>query len=201
MGEEEKAHHGGQQPAQPYVAESEARSAVAVPASPVLSGRRFAFGRRGARCAGSQVDDVLTIVVASRRRRCRPASPRRRAPPARSTRQQLRESTRRRSLVNLANMRARRNSRSGTPAAPPPSRLRSRHALPTCCLTVAWCGGVQGDPGQFRAPAHHRARVVRPADIDATNSVLSARLAQLEVHIDGKGVVGDAIRRPTSCTD
>jgi flagellar L-ring protein precursor FlgH len=38
--------------------------------------------------------------------------------------------------------------------------------------------------------------VVRPADIDATNSVLSARLAQLEVHIDGKGVVGDAIRRP-----
>ena len=38
--------------------------------------------------------------------------------------------------------------------------------------------------------------VVRPADIDATNSVQSSRLAQLEVDIDGKGVVGDAIRRP-----
>jgi len=33
-------------------------------------------------------------------------------------------------------------------------------------------------------------------DIDPTNSVQSSRLAQLEVHIDGKGVVGDAIKRP-----
>ena len=38
--------------------------------------------------------------------------------------------------------------------------------------------------------------VVRPADIDSTNSVQSTRLAQLEVHINGKGVVGDAVRRP-----
>jgi len=38
--------------------------------------------------------------------------------------------------------------------------------------------------------------VVRPADIDTTNSVQSTRLAQLEVHVDGKGVVGDAIKRP-----
>jgi flagellar L-ring protein precursor FlgH len=38
--------------------------------------------------------------------------------------------------------------------------------------------------------------VVRPADIDATNSVQSNRLGQLEVHVNGKGVVGDAIRRP-----
>jgi flagellar L-ring protein FlgH len=38
--------------------------------------------------------------------------------------------------------------------------------------------------------------VVRPADIDPTNSVLSNRLAQLEVRVNGKGVVGDAIHRP-----
>ena len=38
--------------------------------------------------------------------------------------------------------------------------------------------------------------VVRPADIDTTNSVQSDRLAQLEVHVNGKGVVGDAIKRP-----
>ncbi len=38
--------------------------------------------------------------------------------------------------------------------------------------------------------------VVRPADIDPTNSVQSDRLAQLEVRINGKGVVGDAIKRP-----
>ncbi|MGA2120358.1 MAG: flagellar basal body L-ring protein FlgH, partial [Bryobacteraceae bacterium] len=38
--------------------------------------------------------------------------------------------------------------------------------------------------------------VVRPADIDPTNSVQSTRVAQLQVRIDGKGVVNDAIRRP-----
>jgi flagellar L-ring protein FlgH len=38
--------------------------------------------------------------------------------------------------------------------------------------------------------------VVRPADIDANNSVRSNRLGQLEVRVNGKGVVGDAIRRP-----
>jgi len=38
--------------------------------------------------------------------------------------------------------------------------------------------------------------VVRPADIDPTNSVQSNRLADLEVRVNGKGVVGDAIRRP-----
>src|SRR5262249_48488891 len=38
--------------------------------------------------------------------------------------------------------------------------------------------------------------VVRPADIDPTNSVQSNRLGQLEVRVNGKGVVGDAIKRP-----
>jgi flagellar L-ring protein precursor FlgH len=38
--------------------------------------------------------------------------------------------------------------------------------------------------------------VVRPADIDTTNSVQSDRLGQLEIRINGKGVVADAIKRP-----
>ncbi|HUB82897.1 MAG TPA: flagellar basal body L-ring protein FlgH [Bryobacteraceae bacterium] len=38
--------------------------------------------------------------------------------------------------------------------------------------------------------------VVRPADIDNTNSVQSDRLGQLEVRINGKGVVNDAVKRP-----
>jgi flagellar L-ring protein precursor FlgH len=38
--------------------------------------------------------------------------------------------------------------------------------------------------------------VVRPADIAADNTVRSDRLGQLEVKVNGKGVVGDAIRRP-----
>ena len=38
--------------------------------------------------------------------------------------------------------------------------------------------------------------VVRPADIDPTNSIQSNRLGELDVRVNGKGVVGDAIRRP-----
>lgn len=38
--------------------------------------------------------------------------------------------------------------------------------------------------------------VVRPADLTADNTIPSARIAQLEVKLDGKGVVNDAIRRP-----
>jgi len=37
---------------------------------------------------------------------------------------------------------------------------------------------------------------VRPADIDPTNSVLSNRLGDIEVRVNGKGVVNDSIRRP-----
>jgi flagellar L-ring protein precursor FlgH len=38
--------------------------------------------------------------------------------------------------------------------------------------------------------------VIRPADLDPGNTVSSDRLAQLELRMNGKGVVGDAIRRP-----
>lgn len=38
--------------------------------------------------------------------------------------------------------------------------------------------------------------VVRPTDLGPSNTVRSDRLAQLEIRINGKGVVGDAVRRP-----
>jgi flagellar L-ring protein precursor FlgH len=38
--------------------------------------------------------------------------------------------------------------------------------------------------------------VVRPADLTADNTIPTGRIAQLEVKLDGKGVVNDAIRRP-----
>lgn len=38
--------------------------------------------------------------------------------------------------------------------------------------------------------------VIRPADLAVDNSIQSNRLAQMEVNIDGKGVVNDAIHRP-----
>lgn len=38
--------------------------------------------------------------------------------------------------------------------------------------------------------------IIRPEDLSPTNSITSDRLAQLEVHVNGKGVVGDAVKRP-----
>lgn len=38
--------------------------------------------------------------------------------------------------------------------------------------------------------------VIRPSDLAMDNSIQSNRLAQMEVDIDGKGVVNDAIHRP-----
>jgi flagellar L-ring protein precursor FlgH len=38
--------------------------------------------------------------------------------------------------------------------------------------------------------------LARPPDIGPGNTIRSDRLAQLEVRVNGKGVVGDAIRRP-----
>jgi flagellar L-ring protein precursor FlgH len=38
--------------------------------------------------------------------------------------------------------------------------------------------------------------IVRQTDISASNTVTSERLSDLEIRIDGRGVVGDAIKRP-----
>jgi flagellar L-ring protein FlgH len=38
--------------------------------------------------------------------------------------------------------------------------------------------------------------VIRPIDLDTTNSVPSARLADMQIEVDGKGIVNDSIRRP-----
>lgn len=38
--------------------------------------------------------------------------------------------------------------------------------------------------------------IVRPVDLSPNNSVHSDRVAQMEIFLNGKGVVGDAVRRP-----
>jgi flagellar L-ring protein precursor FlgH len=38
--------------------------------------------------------------------------------------------------------------------------------------------------------------VVRPVDLDPTNSISSNRVAQMELLVNGKGVIGDSIHRP-----
>ena len=38
--------------------------------------------------------------------------------------------------------------------------------------------------------------VIRPVDLDPTNSISSNRIAQMEIQVNGKGVIGDSIHRP-----
>ena len=38
--------------------------------------------------------------------------------------------------------------------------------------------------------------VIRPADLSPGNIITSNQIAQMEIRIDGKGVVNDAIKRP-----
>ena len=38
--------------------------------------------------------------------------------------------------------------------------------------------------------------VIRPVDLDTTNSIPSQRIAQMEVQVNGKGVINDSVHRP-----
>jgi flagellar L-ring protein precursor FlgH len=202
VGKEKKAVRGpAQAPLDRYISEAEARSAEAAattPGSIWLAGSRLADSARDLRA--SQIDDVLTIVVAEQ------AS----AVATGATKTQRTSSTKN-SVSAVAGL---------TKAASPWANLagvsgdtqlsgqgttsrvttlsttltaRVTHVLPNGGLVLEASKDIQANSEYQTITVRG---VVRPADIDSTNSVLSNRLAQLEVRINGKGVVGDAIRRP-----
>ena len=70
---------------------------------------------------------------------------------------------------------------------------RVTHVLPNGYLVVEGAKDVQVNSERQTVIVRG---VVRPADLSPGNVVRSDRLAQLEVHINGKGVVNDAVRRP-----
>jgi len=65
--------------------------------------------------------------------------------------------------------------------------------LPNGYLVVEGTKNVQVD-GEHQLISVHG--VIRPSDITTANTVTSTRLAELEVRINGKGVVNDATHRP-----
>jgi flagellar L-ring protein FlgH len=190
-----------QSPLDRYVAEAEARSAVnlaSTPGSTWIAGSRLADAARDVRA--SQVDDVLTIVVAE-------------AASAVSTgaTQTSRKSSTNNSIAALggvtratgpfANLAATSGdtelngvgSTSRTTTLNTILTARVTHVLPNGGLVVEASKDIQINSEKQTITVRG---VIRPADIDFTNSVQSTRLAQLEVRVNGKGVVGDAIRRP-----
>jgi flagellar L-ring protein precursor FlgH len=191
----------GESPLDRYVAEARARSAEAPAATPGAiwqAGSRLADSARDVRA--SQVDDVLTIVVAEQ------AS----AVVTGATKTQ-RSSSNKNSVTalagvtnsagafaNLTNLSGstQLNGQGTTSRSTTLSTIltaRVIHVLPNGGLLVEASKDMQIN-SEFQTITVRG--VVRPADIDSTNSVQSNRLADLEVRVNGKGVVGDAIRRP-----
>lgn len=70
---------------------------------------------------------------------------------------------------------------------------RVTHALPNGLLVVQAVKEVQVNSERQVVTVRG---VARPIDINPDNSISTDRLAHLEVLVNGKGIVGDAVRRP-----
>lgn len=70
---------------------------------------------------------------------------------------------------------------------------RVTHVLPNGYLVVEGSKDIQVNSERQNVVVRG---VVRPADLDLTNTVLSYHMAQVEVRINGKGVVNDVAQRP-----
>jgi flagellar L-ring protein precursor FlgH len=188
-------------PLDKYVSESEARSAEAssaTPGSAWVIGSRLADAARDVRA--SQVDDVLTIVVAEQASAVTTGATK--TARASSTQNSIAAFGGLKNpsgpLANLANVAGNTQldgsgTTSRTTTLSTTLTARITHVLPNGGLVVEASKDILVNSERQTITVRG---VVRPADIDPTNSVQSSRLAQLEVHIDGKGVVGDAIKRP-----
>ncbi len=184
-----------------YIQESSARAAAAPAAS---AGSTWAPGSRFADLAvdvrASNVDDLVTILVVERA-----------SAVAKGTVKTSRESEAKSSIGALGGpTRAvgplgsllRTDSATALNGEGSTSRetllsttlaARVTHVLPNGYLVVEGAKDVQVNSERQVVVVRG---VVRPEDIAAGNVVRSDRLAQLEVRVNGKGVVADAIRRP-----
>ena len=188
-------------PLERFVAEAEARSAeagAATPGSIWVPGSRLADAARDVRA--SQVDDLLTIIVAEQASAVTSGTTKtQRSSSTKNSVSALAGLTRTTSaLANLANVAGDtqldgQGTTSRSTALSTKLTARVTHVLPGGALVVEAAKDVQINSEHQTITVRG---VVRPADIDATNSVQSSRLGQLEVHVNGKGAVGDAIRRP-----
>jgi flagellar L-ring protein precursor FlgH len=184
-----------------YVHDADARSAAASSASAGSIWRpdsRLADFARDVRA--SQVDDLLTIVVAEQASAVTSgATKTQRTSSVKSNVTAVAGLTKATSpLANLAGVSgdqqldgqgttSRSTSLSTTLTA------RVIHVLPNGALVVEAAKDIQINSERQTITVRG---VIRPNDIDATNSVQSNRLGELEVRVNGKGVVGDAVRRP-----
>ena len=190
-----------QSPLDRYVREAEARSAensATTPGSIWIAGSRLADAARDVRA--SQVDDVVTILVSEQTN----------AVSTGVTKTSRTSSTKNSiaalagitkvtgPLANLGNVSgdtelSGQGTTSRTTTLTDTLTARVTHVLPNGALLVEATKEIQVNSERQSITVRG---IVRPADIDPTNSVPSSRLGDIEVRVNGKGVIGDAIRRP-----
>ena len=190
-----------QSPLDRYVSDSRARSLEASPAAPGaiwIPGSRLADAARDLKA--SQVDDVLTILVVENA-----------SAVAKGSTKTQRSSSTKNSISTLGGITKATGPLSNLAGISGDTQLdgqgaTSRDIVISTTLTArvaavlpngAMLVEASKDVGINSENQTITVRgVVRPADIAADNTVRSDRLGQLEVKVNGKGVVGDAIKRP-----
>jgi flagellar L-ring protein precursor FlgH len=184
-----------------YVSEAEARSAgsgAATPGAIWQSGSRLADAARDVRA--SQIDDVLTVVVAEQASAVTSGVTKtQRTTSAKNSVTALFGPTKATGpLANLTGLSgdtqlSGQGTTSRTTSLNTTLTARVTHVLPNGALLIEATKDIQINSESQTITVRG---VVRPADIDSSNSVLSNRLGDIEVRVNGKGAVGDAIRRP-----
>ncbi len=184
-----------------YVTEATARAqtdAAASPGSLWSPGSRLADAARDLRA--SQVDDIVTIVVAERA-----------SAVASGTTKTARASSTKNSISALAGVTRATGPWANLAGTSGDTQLSgqgttSRDVVLSTTLAARVIAVLPNGEMVVEADKDIQINserqsiavrgVVRPADIGPANTVRSDHLAQLEVRVNGKGVVGDAIRRP-----
>lgn len=159
---------------------------------------RFADLARDVRAA--QVDDVVTILVVERATAlAKGATKTARAAAAKGSVAALGGITRAAGpLANLADLTSEsqlngEGSTSRETVLSTTLAARVTHVLPNGYLVIEGAKDVQVNSERQSVIVRG---VIRPEDLSPGNVIRSDRIAQLEVQVNGKGVVADAVRRP-----
>ncbi len=189
-------------PLEQYIHEAslrgQAASAASTPGSLWRAGASFADLARDPRA--SQVDDLVTIVVSDKASAiAKGGTSSSRASSSKHTITGLIGQTRAAGpLANLTNLSGDtqlqgQGETSRESVLTTTLSARITHVLPNGYLVVE---GFKDTMVNSERQVVSVRGVIRPVDLSPANSVASDRVAQLEVRVNGKGVVGDAIRRP-----
>jgi flagellar L-ring protein precursor FlgH len=184
-----------------YLATVHGRSSVAAPSSSpgslYITGGRLADGSRDLRA--SQALDLITIIVSDKASALSSGVTNTdRKSSAKATINSLAGPVKLTALSNLANLSGETQLQGqGTT-----SRQSSLTTTVTATVTDVLPNGNLVVNGQKEIMVNSERQVVtvrgivRPDDLSPINSIPSDRLAMLEVRVNGKGVVEDAVKRP-----